>query len=304
MMLSRDVFETEDYLVGKFTHREALFDLFYLAAFKDRTFKIRGITVEQKVGQVAKSLRDLAVRWQWSVGTVKRFIDELESDGIIGTQKSSVIQIVTIKKYLICGTQNETQIDTQNETKIDTQIDTPYNKDNKYINKKESTNVLKKSESISELEKQFEDFRLKYKSYGGKVRGFQVEIDELKKKHKDWKDVIPMLSYAIDKENNERNAALRRGEFFPQIKNLKTYLNQRSWECYTDGYEKYNPDEYHPQDMEFDSKFNAYRFYGLQPEGYLFDGYDDDNRPDGARVVSQFFVWEWRKMTKQWEQVK
>jgi len=171
------------------------------------------------------------------------------------------------------------------------------------MSKEEDSDESKKKE-LSDIERQFESFRLKYKSYGGKVRGFQVEIDELKKKHKDWKDVIPMLSYAIDKEEEERSAALRRGEFFAQIKNLKTYLNQRSWEYYTDGFESYNPNEYHPQDMEYDTEFNAYRFYGLQPDGYLADGYEDNDRPDGARVVSQCFVWEWRKATKSWEEVK
>lgn len=171
------------------------------------------------------------------------------------------------------------------------------------MSKEEDSDESKKKE-LSDIERQFESFRLKYKSYGGKVRGFQVEIDELKKKHKDWKEVIPMLSYAIDKEEEERSAALRRGEFFAQIKNLKTYLNQRSWEYYTDGFESYNPNEYHPQDMEYDTEFNAYRFYGLQPDGYLADGYEDNDRPDGARVVSQCFVWEWRKATKSWEEVK
>lgn len=136
MMLSRDLFETEDYLLERFTRREALLDLLYLAAYKDRSFKIRGNVVEQKAGQVAKSIRELAGRWHWSVNTVQRYLKELESDGVIDTQKSNVIQVISIKKYLILNTQSDTQFDTQ--------TDTPINKEYIYNNNKEKDTEVSK----------------------------------------------------------------------------------------------------------------------------------------------------------------
>ena len=90
--ISRDFFESEEYLLDRFSRREAFFDLCYLAAPEDRSFKIRGVLVEQKKGQVAKSLRDLAFRWRWAVNTVVKYINELKEDGIIDTQQTSVIQ--------------------------------------------------------------------------------------------------------------------------------------------------------------------------------------------------------------------
>ena len=127
-MFSRDILNDPLYLSERFTRMQAYSDLCYFAAYKEREFRIRGNKVTLQRGQVAKSVRDLAQRWQWAVNTVIKFIKELEEDGYIETQRTSVNQIITIKKYLMYNTQNETlndtQIETQNDTQIETQNDT------------------------------------------------------------------------------------------------------------------------------------------------------------------------------------
>lgn len=157
MMLSRDFFESEDYFLERFSRREAFLDLCYLAAYKNRTFKIRGIEVHQKKGQVAKSLRDLAQRWKWSVNTVVKYLNELKVEGKIDTQQTPVIQLITIKMYLVFNTQTDTQTDTQNDTQIDTPI-IKNNKDNiKIKEEKDSKESKKKKEELdfSIVEEQF-----------------------------------------------------------------------------------------------------------------------------------------------------
>ena len=84
--------------------------------------------------QVAKSVRDLADRWQWSVNKVRGYLYELEKGGYIDTQRTSVNQIITIKKYIVVNTQNDTQINTQTDTQNDTQTDTPIIKNNNVNN--------------------------------------------------------------------------------------------------------------------------------------------------------------------------
>ena len=111
-MIDRSILEDEMYFSEKFTRMQAFMDLCLLAAFKPRTFYIRGNKVELQPMQVAKSIRDLADRWQWGINKVRSFIDELEKGGKIDTQKSSVIQIITIKKYVVMNTQTDTQTDT------------------------------------------------------------------------------------------------------------------------------------------------------------------------------------------------
>lgn len=138
-MVREDLLDDDIYLSERFTRGQALVDLIMLSSYADRNFRIRGNKVELKRGQVAKSLRELSVRWQWSVNTVSKFLKELQEDGYIDTQKTSVNQVITIKKYLIVNTQNDTQIDTLNDTQSDTPI--IYNKDIKEIKEKEDTNV-------------------------------------------------------------------------------------------------------------------------------------------------------------------
>ena len=134
IMLDRSILEDEMYFSEKFTRMQAYIDLCLLAAFKSRSFYIRGNKVELQPMQVAKSVRDLADRWQWSVNKVRGYLYELEKGGYIDTQKTSVNQIITIKKYIVVNTQNDTQINTQTDTQNDTQTDTPIIKNNNVNN--------------------------------------------------------------------------------------------------------------------------------------------------------------------------
>ena len=130
IMIDRSILEDDMYFSEKFTRMQAYMDLCLLAAFKSRTFYIRGNKVELQPMQVAKSVRDLADRWQWSVNKVRGYLYELEKGDYIDTQKTSVNQIITIKKYIVVNTQNDTQINTQ----TDTQTDTPIIKNNNVNN--------------------------------------------------------------------------------------------------------------------------------------------------------------------------
>ena len=133
-MIDRSILEDDMYFSEKFTRIQAYMDLCLLAAFKSRTFYIRGNKVELQPMQVAKSVRDLADRWQWSVNKVRGYLYELEKGDYIDTQKTSVNQIITIKKYIVVNTQNDTQINTQTNTQNDTQTDTPIIKNNNVNN--------------------------------------------------------------------------------------------------------------------------------------------------------------------------
>ena len=134
IMIDRSILEDDMYFSEKFTRMQAYMDLCLLAAFKSRSFYIRGNKVELQPMQVAKSVRDLADRWQWSVNKVRGYLYELEKGGYIDTQKTSVNQIITIKKYIVVNTQNDTQINTQTDTQNDTQTDTPIIKNNNVNN--------------------------------------------------------------------------------------------------------------------------------------------------------------------------
>jgi hypothetical protein len=95
------------------------------------------------------------------------------------------------------------------------------------IQRKHSTNETLNSDQPEIQEKTFESFR---KMYGGAKRGLKTEFENFKKKHKDWRDVLPSLPSVIRDQCIERKIATSAGRFVPEWKNLSTWINQRCWE--------------------------------------------------------------------------
>lgn len=123
----RSIMDDELYFAEKFTRMQAWLDLLLLAEYKPRVLCVRGIKVSLERGQLALSIRELAVRWQWGVNKVQSFLKELAASEKIDTQKSNVVNIVTIckyEKYQIVDDSKNDETDTQTDTQIDTQIDT------------------------------------------------------------------------------------------------------------------------------------------------------------------------------------
>lgn len=301
MILPREIRRWGWYRNSKMIHM--LIHLMLEAKYQDGSY----MGIEIKRGQLATGRKQLAAETGMTEREVRTCLERLENDQQIVIKTTNKFSVITLCNYDSWqGVQKTNDQQTTNKThKNDQQSDTSNdhiqinnNKDNKET--KEDTNVSEKREPVTELEKDFESFRRKYKEFGGNARGFVTEFENLKKKHKDWKDVIPMLMYCLNKENDLRTEAQRHGEFFPQMKNLQTYINQRSWEAYSEGWESYDPDAYHPEGFPYDSEFDAYRFCDYIPNHDLLDGYTDDNRPDGARIVEQINVWVWSREQRRW----
>jgi uncharacterized protein YdaU (DUF1376 family) len=73
----------------------------------------------------------------------------------------------------------------------------------------------------------FDNFR---KLYPGTKRGNETELENLKRKHKDWKKIIPILLGSLEYQINKKEDKILKGEFVPEWKNLQTWINQRCWE--------------------------------------------------------------------------
>ena len=123
--------------------------------------------------------------------------------------------------------------DLQNEMTI------PNNKDidNNIEKEKEiDKSISKKKEPTMPTEEEhqmFEEFRL---AYQGRKRGHDTEFDFFISQNKDWREVLPLLIGAITKENKLREEARAMRKFFPEQKNMQTYLNgkNRAWELYVE----------------------------------------------------------------------
>jgi len=81
----------------------------------------------------------------------------------------------------------------------------------------------KEGESEGDKEK----FGFALKIYPGTKRGLDTELDNYKKKHKDWKGCLELLLPAIKKQKDWRE---RTDDFVPPWKHFPTWINNRCWE--------------------------------------------------------------------------
>lgn len=230
---------------------------------------------------------------------VRLIIKRLVEKGLI-IKRDEFINNVKFCRYTVCMKQpqgmNVSCMGGGNETATDNNSNN--NKDNK-----EDTNVSKKvSFSPTEEEKNmFEEFR---KKYPGNKRGLKTELDLLVKKHKDWRDIIPILNKAIDVENIKRKEAKDSDSFYPSPKNLQTYINNRAWEAFADE-PYYDKNEYHPSTNGSDVRWNepSQCYICFYPWAFdnLCDGYTKDTRPDNATVYCQGRKYVWSKKQQKWE---
>lgn len=70
-----------------------------LANHDENTFRVRGIRVPCFRGQIGFTSEKLALRWKWSRGKVMRFLNGLQTDGMIVQQKNNVTTLITILNY-------------------------------------------------------------------------------------------------------------------------------------------------------------------------------------------------------------
>ena len=181
-----------------------------------------------------------------------------------------------------------------NQTQINKEVKEVCNKQNK--------------DKEKELKEKFSAFVYSYKKAGGKVRGVETEFNDFTKRHKDWKQVIPYLEMALQREIKARNTAKLNKHFFPEMKMLQTYLGkQRAWELYVTIGEKIESEVYTPSgnfSLMWDEPSNAYMYIGYYYDGMeVADGYTNDNRPNGAKIIlnNARGTIIWNSLTKKWE---
>lgn len=101
----------------------------------------------------------------------------------------------------------------------------------RYREKQDNADVTLPSSSSTSTSKNYMSiFHLAQKEFYGTKRGTQTEFDNLRKKHKDWEKVLPLLLPAIRNQIANRERMKLKGEFVPPPKNFKTWINNRCWE--------------------------------------------------------------------------
>jgi hypothetical protein len=106
-------------------------------------------------------------------------------------------------------------------------IDMTMNNDNDNRNDNEIINNKNLEQEKSKDEIIFEACR---KAYPGSKRGLDTEFENLKKKHDDYKGVLPLLEQALSNQKQWRVEMTTAGMFIPEWPGLAVWINQRRWE--------------------------------------------------------------------------
>ena len=106
-----------------------------------------------------------------------------------------------------------------------------------------------KAEDWHKLLVEFNVFNEARELYPGTKRGGETELNNLVKKHKDYKTVIPLMKAAILRQIQWRKELKIQKEFVPTWKNFQTWINNRSWEDEVPVHDlkTYNRPDYKPQ---------------------------------------------------------
>ena len=142
----------------------AWIDLISLAEYRDGETERHGVTVPTKRGCVYKSVRELAARWRWSTNKVLRFLSTLNSLGKTETQKSNVINCISIVKYEQYQGDGNTNEDTNGNTNEDTNGNTSKNNKEYKENKELDADACVRAHEENQTEEE------------KRVLGFQAEI--------------------------------------------------------------------------------------------------------------------------------
>ena len=87
---------------------------------KDKKIMFNGELIEVKKGSKITSLRQLSDRWKWSTNKVKKYLEQLQKDGMINYKSDNKKTLLTIENYGVYQGQGNTE-ETQKEHRSDTE---------------------------------------------------------------------------------------------------------------------------------------------------------------------------------------
>jgi hypothetical protein len=156
-------------------------------------------------------------RLRKSVATVQKYLDDLAANDLITLYRANGDTYLQINNF----TTMQPKLNPSKEAESAIPAPTP---DLLQTYSRVSPPKVKVKISKDKDDSIFDDAR---KLYPGTKRGCSAELTDFQKKHKDWREVIPLLKPAIEAQIAWRQHA--NGEFRPPWKHFKTWLNQRCW---------------------------------------------------------------------------
>ena len=90
-------------------------------------------------------------------------------------------------------------------------------------------NLTNQPDQPDQTELDMEGFDLARKAYPGAKAGLKPEFENFRKKHKAFREIIPLLLPAIEREKAHKKALVDAGQFCAEWKNFQTWINKSCW---------------------------------------------------------------------------
>lgn len=217
--------------------------------------------IEVKRGQVLTSEDCIMRSIQIKRGALRVCLKRLEKTGEIIRKSTNKYSIITLCNYDYY--QNATEYNNLQKTNKQTTSNHQTDKESTaYVHQPIADNIDKdntKMKGISEkkddgmtLQKAKTDFEVFRKAYPGKKRGLNTEFANFKTKHRDWREVIPLLLHAAQVYTEHTRGKPK------YIKHLQTWINNRCWEI------EYSNDNL----KQSNGRNQTYRQNGISSTGY------------------------------------
>lgn len=202
--LHRSITDSPEWRAEPFTRSQAWIDLLLLANHKTGHIRIRGILVTVERGQVGYSEETLAIRWRWSRGKVRRFLQHLIELSQISRnsvqQNPRVSSLITITNYELYQANDTTNGTTKSQQTVQEQE--CKNKKNKYS----------------------DDFLSFYEAYPRRAN--KPAAYRAWKKHNGDLPSLEILYAAIETQKQSKQWQADNGKYIPYP---ATWLNGEGW---------------------------------------------------------------------------
>lgn len=138
-----------------YDRRSAWVDLLLMANHKDKEIIFNGRATVVKQGQRITSIRILADRWHWSRNRVKRYLDTLETLGMITTERDNNRTLIAVVNYSVYQGEWDTNGATNGAT--DGATDEPQTRMNKNDKEKKNKGKISTFGNYEQREAQEDD---------------------------------------------------------------------------------------------------------------------------------------------------
>ena len=123
---------------------------------------------------------------------------------------------------------------------------------------------LSYKDNIKENKDNIKEFDLFRSQYPGTKRGLELEFENFKKKNQNFKEIIPLLLTALEKEIHWRQQKKSKSLFVAEWKHLQTWINNRCWEQEFEEIPKPYAPPLKPKDFDINDHLAHYQAFGYE----------------------------------------